>query len=270
MSGFTLRALRVNGDFTSKLISLNRRRIHTSGWNFLEHEIKNASDQDISETIFHEAEVSNDGEDDILKRRNKSGLAPQHQNIVHGKPPFKEPLIPYHDTLKYRRREFGRYGMSSGVDPGILWPTKDELKEKLEYEKVTHPDSFQVMVARAKLKAAEEQEATKRRDEEIRSKAAKLEQWKHELQQRTHKKLMEAQAAKEKKERLLEEVRQHFGFKVDPRDQRFKELLEKKEKEESKRIKAEKKKMKQAKMLEKLAGAAKPVMESPPSSDIVN
>ncbi|KAI5630956.1 growth arrest and DNA-damage-inducible proteins-interacting protein 1 domain-containing protein [Phthorimaea operculella] len=43
----------------------------------------------------------------------------------------------------------------------------------------------------------------------------------------------EAKAAKEKKERLVEEVRRHFGFKLDPRDERFQEMLAR-EKEQKK------------------------------------
>lgn len=38
----------------------------------------------------------------------------------------------------------------------------------------------------------------------------------------------------EKKERLVEEVRRHFGFKLDPRDERFQEMLAKREKEQKK------------------------------------
>lgn len=43
----------------------------------------------------------------------------------------------------------------------------------------------------------------------------------------------------------MEEVRRHFGFKIDSRDERFKELLEQKEKEERKKAKEAKKKVRQ-------------------------
>lgn len=41
---------------------------------------------------------------------------------------------------------------------------------------------------------------------------------------------------------MVEEVRRHFGFKIDPRDDQFKEMLEQKEKEERKLAKEAKKK----------------------------
>lgn len=56
----------------------------------------------------------------------------------------------------------------------------------------------------------------------------------------------------ERKEKMMEEVRRHFGYTMDPRDDRFKELLEKKEKEEKKRSKEAKKLEKERKMLENL------------------
>jgi len=51
---------------------------------------------------------------------------------------------------------------------------------------------------------------------------------------------------------LVEEVRRHFGFKIDPRDERFKELLEQKEKEERKKAKEAKKKARQERITAKL------------------
>lgn len=53
----------------------------------------------------------------------------------------------------------------------------------------------------------------------------------------------------EKKERLIEEVRQHFGYTVDPKDEKFKELLEKKEKEEKKAAKEAKRQARHERML---------------------
>lgn len=51
---------------------------------------------------------------------------------------------------------------------------------------------------------------------------------------------------------MVEEVRRHFGFKIDPRDERFKELLEQKEKEERKKAKEAKKKARQERITLKL------------------
>lgn len=55
-----------------------------------------------------------------------------------------------------------------------------------------------------------------------------------------------------RKERLIEEVRRHFGYTVDPRDDRFKELLEKKEKEQKKAMKEARKKAREEGMVKKI------------------
>lgn len=54
------------------------------------------------------------------------------------------------------------------------------------------------------------------------------------------------------RERLIEEVRAHFGYTVDPRDDKFKEMLEKKEKEQKKAQKEERRKLKQQQLMDKL------------------
>lgn len=64
-----------------------------------------------------------------------------------------------------------------------------------------------------------------------------------------------ARIAKERKDRLIEEVRRHIGYTVSTKDERFTELLEKKEKEEKKKMKEAKKQQKEAKMLAKIVAS---------------
>lgn len=44
-----------------------------------------------------------------------------------------------------------------------------------------------------------------------------VDKWQKELNDKINKKEKEMLAAKERKERLVEEVRRQFGFKIDPR-----------------------------------------------------
>jgi len=69
-----------------------------------------------------------------------------------------------------------------------------------------------------------------------------------ELNARIAKKEAEMEAAKLRKERIVEEIRKHFGFKISPHDERFKTMLEQKEKEERKKKKEAKKKAKEEKL----------------------
>ncbi|XP_058832252.1 large ribosomal subunit protein mL64 [Topomyia yanbarensis] len=189
----------------------------------------------------------------IEKIRNKSRLLPQHRNMLHGQLPYEESQSWIHDTVKYKRMMLGRYGIeSSKVDPRIVFPTKLEAHEKAEYERVAFPYSLQEMMT-ANRKAKEEQVARIRtREADIAKKMEKLDQWTADLNARIAKKEADALAAKQRKDRLVEEVRRHFGFKVDPKDERFQEMLAQKEKEDRKKVKEAKRKEKEVKMLEKL------------------
>lgn len=50
----------------------------------------------------------------------------------------------------------------------------------------------------------------------------------------------------------MEEVRRHFGFTLDPRDERFQEMLAKREKEQKKQEKLAKREAKDKNMIAKL------------------
>lgn len=87
------------------------------------------------------------------------------------------------------------------------------------------------------------------RETEIMEKLAKMNQWTAELNAKIAKKEAALRTAKLQKERLMEEVRRHFGFKISPNDERFKEMLAQKEKEEKKKKKEAKKQARLEKFL---------------------
>lgn len=144
---------------------------------------------------------------------------------------------------------------------GICWPNKSALKDQKEYEKIAHPYSLQEMIKTNEMTKKAKADAVTLREDNIAKKLEKLEMWKHELNTKIAKKESSAKEAKDRKDRLVEDVRRHFGYKVDPRDDRFKELLEQKEREDRKRLKEEKRKVKEAKMITKLAGKNEPKSE---------
>jgi len=191
-------------------------------------------------------------EEEIQLKRNKSRLKEADRNFVHETNPYLEPTRWHHGTLKYMRRLYGRYGEASGVDPSICWPVKEELQESLEYERVAFPFTIPQMIEEAHKKKHEKNERIRLRQEDIAKKMEKLEDWKNDLQNRIAKKENEAKAAKERKERLMEEVRMHFGYTVDPRDEKFKAMFEKKEKDEKKALKEERRKAREESLLKKM------------------
>lgn len=206
--------------------------------------------EDLEPTLIDEDLQKREAE--LEKKRNKSGLTKAHFNLVNGKIPYETPQALFHNTVKYHRKLYGTYGASSGVNPNICWPSKKDIAERKEYESVAFPFTIPEMIAQAAAKRKAEHETIIAREKDISAKLEKLEQWKKDLNSRIHKKTEEARIAKEKKERLVEEVRRHFGFKLNPRDERFQEMLAKREKEQKKQEKLAKREAKEKLMLAKL------------------
>lgn len=102
-------------------------------------------------------------EEEIEAKRNISRLTDYHQRFIHGMQPYSEPQAWFHHTVRYKQKMFGRYGESSGVNPGILWPTREELKEKIEYEKICNPFTIQEMVEKKRAQRKAEKEAVEKR-----------------------------------------------------------------------------------------------------------
>lgn len=241
-------------------VCLENDRVGHPVFQRIDQDIKCLKTQAVDTAVIEETSAATDEHDDdaakkeeeIERNRNKSRLNPQHRSLLHGKMPYSEPMAWFHETVKYKRKMYGRYGHASGVVPGIMWPTREELEEIKEYESVAYPYTIQELMTRVEEKKKEEQELLKAREEDLLKKYAKLEQWKNDVMDNAAKKLATMEAAKAKKDRLVEEVRRHFGFKIDPRDERFKELLEQKEKEERKKAKEAKKKARQERITAKL------------------
>jgi len=100
-------------------------------------------------------------QEEIEKKRNKSGLLPQHRNMLIGIRPYDSPIQWYHSKVKYKKRMLGRYGFSGNNEPvGFAWPTPEEVKDAQEYERVAYPLSLQ--------------EGWKKLEEEKRIKAEKI------------------------------------------------------------------------------------------------
>ncbi|GAB0096037.1 growth arrest and DNA damage-inducible proteins-interacting protein 1 [Sergentomyia squamirostris] len=202
--------------------------------------------------------VDDDDEQEELRafyesKRNKSRLLSQHRNVVLERKPYRGAESWVHNSLRYKRTMIGRYGIAgSGEDPRICFPTTEELAEKEEYNRVAYPDTIQQMRKRIEDEKRWKREKIQKREDEIALKLSKLEKWSTEFRNRVAKAEAEAQAAKDRRERLVEEVRRHFGFKLDARDERFKELLAQKEKEDKKKQKEARKKAREEKVIAKL------------------
>jgi len=114
-----------------------------------------ATSQD--EIKLHESPAKNPA--DILEaKRNKSKLRSHHYKELHGQIAGnpENPWFPYEKTVKYRRKLIARHGLDTGINLGIAWPTRQEIDNQIEYEKVAHPFTIQEMVEKKKKLREEE------------------------------------------------------------------------------------------------------------------
>ncbi|CAL8083412.1 unnamed protein product [Orchesella dallaii] len=201
-------------------------------------------------------------EEEIDAKRNISRLNNSDRRLVNGEHPYPEPKTWIHHTVRYKQKVFAQYGESSGVNPGIMWPTREELQNKIEHEQICHPFTVQEMIAKKQAERRAEKEAIENRIKFVEERMKLVDQFKEDLRKRQEAKEKESNEAKARREKLVEEVRRHFGYTVDPRDERFQELLAKKEKEDRKKQKEARKLEKEKRMLEKLQGKSAPEKKS--------
>lgn len=71
------------------------------------------------EIIDHEEEDSEFERKRIYKLRNKSRLTSAHRNLLHGRVPYANSESWVHETLRYKRKLYAKFGSESKVDPSI-------------------------------------------------------------------------------------------------------------------------------------------------------
>lgn len=103
-------------------------------------------------------------QEEITRKRNKSRLNTHDRNILMGLRPYNKSLEWFHDTVRYKRRMLGRYGLKGNDEPvGFAWPTQEEVKDAQEYERVVFPLSLQERWKKLELEKQKKAEEVKRR-----------------------------------------------------------------------------------------------------------
>ncbi|XP_046544829.1 growth arrest and DNA damage-inducible proteins-interacting protein 1-like [Haliotis rubra] len=161
----------------------------------------------------------------------------------------------YQRELRYRRRNYAKFGDESGFDPRKCWPTRRELRDEIKLEKEWEPTLDSMMKNIQRRKQADEAKMAKR-VEMITKNMEKMDGWIKEYHQREEKRTEEVKQRELKKKKLLDDAMAFFGYKVDPRDEKFKEMLEAKAKEEKRLAKQKKKETQTAKLMARIQAEA--------------
>lgn len=201
-----------------------------------------------SEVLFDVIDTE-ERERQIERMRNKSRMTKWHRNTL-----FSQANVdsPFDRTLATSRKEFGKYGSASGVDPRLCFATPEEKADRAEYERVAFPFTVKEMIEQNREAKDTKERTMQQRQEKIAQNLSKLDKWIADMQARVAKKEEDAQLAKQRREQFMEEIRQEIGFKIERKDPRFQALMEKKEAEHKKTKKSDKQKAQKAKQEEKL------------------
>ncbi|XP_047428247.1 growth arrest and DNA damage-inducible proteins-interacting protein 1 [Mugil cephalus] len=183
---------------------------------------------------------------------------------------IRDPYIPdknsektpeWQKTARHDRKLFGRYGSASGIDPASLWPSHEELDEIIAEEKEWNPP-LKVMLKN--IEAREKEETAKRLAKEklIAANMAKMPKLIADWRREKREAKLKQKAEKERRRMLLAKARERFGYMVDHRSHKFKEMMAEVEKDEKKMRKQMKRRLKE----EQVAGDDAPPAASSSSS----
>ncbi|XP_003489336.1 growth arrest and DNA damage-inducible proteins-interacting protein 1 [Bombus impatiens] len=185
---------------------------------------------------------------ELERKRNKSRLTEAHRNILLGKKPYNTPQDWFHETVKYKKRILGRYGMEALGEPaGLAWPTPEEVEDMKEYESLAHPLNIQERLQQIKEKKKMEEEALLAKQAEIEKKMATMKQLIAQVQEKIAQKQKVELEAKERRERKIEEIRRQLIAQGTMSTTKLTEAVTMAEKDEKKL----KKELKKAKALER-------------------
>lgn len=189
-------------------------------------------------------------EEEILQKRFKARLPERVYRMFVKKEPLA--IENAHDFYMNRLRSYyARYGKDSKLNPGICWPTREEILLTIEEDKIFDP-SLQVRLQNVENARLAEEKRKREVEEEVEKNMANLDKWIGEYHAKIEKKKAEQLELKQKKEKLIDEISEYLGYDIDPRDPRFQEAVEQRQKEQKKARKVKKQQEGYDKMILKL------------------
>ncbi|XP_033738233.1 growth arrest and DNA damage-inducible proteins-interacting protein 1-like [Pecten maximus] len=181
-----------------------------------------------------------DPEDDVTRIRDVSRLGPRLKQRLRKERPSID--RDFKLTKDYSRKLYGKMGSASGVNPQILWPNLDELRDRIEFEKRFEP-TFEANMKKIQKWDERREKKLQARLQNVEKAMAKMPNLikQYHLKLETAKK--QADAEQEKLDQLNREATEIYG-PMKRTDYRLKDYI-------STRLKEERRAEKQAKMEER-------------------
>lgn len=232
------------------LLRNHLRPIHKS---YCKHDDKDSAEKKANDEefdILEELREPDLTEEDILQKRFKSRLPERVYKMFIKKEPVPNDHY-YNFYMNRLRANYARFGKESQLNPGICWPTREEVLETIECDKIFEP-SLEARLKRVEESRLAEEKRKQEVEEEVDKNMANLDKWIADYHAKNEKKTAEQLALKQKKEKLIDEICEYLGYEIDPRDPRFQEAVEQRNKEQKKARKVKKQQESYEKMITKL------------------
>jgi len=192
-----------------------------------------------------EREEEENRKQQIEKARLKSRLFYSDRALLHNQMPqagLEWEKNDDHRSNSFKSAMLARYGRKTGIDPSVAWPTKEYIEEQKEYESVLYDGkTLKEMIEHVEKIEREKEEKINKREQELRENLAKQEAeikaWKKRVESRN----VAADRERLKRQQILDELREEYGYEINPNDPQFASRIEEKEKEIAKLKKLEKK-----------------------------
>lgn len=234
--------------FTSLRCQL--RTIHKSLFNLSDEVKVEKTSSEENFDVYEDMREPDLSEEEILQKRFKARIPERlYRTFV------KKEALPITANYDYRmdrlRQYYARHGNDSKLNPGICWPTRGEILETIEYDKIFEPP-LGVRIKNVEEARLAEEKRKRDVEEEVDKNMANLDKWIGDYNAKIEKKKAEQLELKQKKEKLVDDISEYLGYDIDPRDPRFQEAVEQRQKEQKKARKVQKQQESYEKMIVKL------------------
>lgn len=188
----------------------------------------------------------------IQSRRCKSRLTASHRQVLQGLPPNMGNLYEMnsgHRSKEHKRALMGRYGRAgTGVSPATCWPTGEQVHLAREWEALYQEKPLKAMIEEARREVEERRAAVLAREAEVVEALGKMERQVRQWEEKRGAKARLLDSERERRERVLAELRLEFGYNINPEDNYMKTRIGEREKVLIKEEKEKKKQEKATKM----------------------
>ena len=136
-----------------------------------------------------------------------------------------------HRSKEFKRSMLSKYGKEkTGVEPGIVWPTEKEVQLAREWEELYQEKPLIDQISECKRNIVKRKEDRIAREliveESLKKMDAQVKQWKV----RVGAKNKLAETERERREKVLAELKLEFGYNINPEDNYMKERIVEREK----------------------------------------